>query len=96
MLVVNKGPNVEESKRIIAKLLSKDRYPGNLEAAGSYWFPSLKNYSSIDFFTKDIWNKQISEDVLPYAYSSFATWVLIIYWSLVIGRPKAALTLATR
>ncbi len=72
MLVVNKGPNVEESKRIIAKILAKDRYPGNLEAAGSYWFPSLKNYSSIDFFTKDIWNKQISEDVLPYAYSSFA------------------------
>ena len=72
MLVINKGPNVEESKKIIAKILSKERYPGNLEAAGSYWFPALKNYANIDFFTKDEWNKQIAQDVIPYALSPFA------------------------
>jgi ABC-type glycerol-3-phosphate transport system substrate-binding protein len=72
MLVINKGPNVEESKRIIAKILSKERYPGNLEAAGSYWFPALKNYANIDFFTKDEWNKQIAQEVIPYAFSPFA------------------------
>ena len=72
MLVINKGPNVEESKRIIAKILSKERYPGNLEAAGSYWFPALKNYANIDFFTKDEWNKQIAQDVIPYALAPFA------------------------
>jgi len=72
MLVINKGPNVEESKRIIAKILSKERYPGNLEAAGSYWFPALKNYANIDFFTKDEWNKQIAQDVIPYALAPFS------------------------
>ncbi|MGE3269213.1 MAG: ABC transporter substrate-binding protein [Chloroflexota bacterium] len=72
MLVVNKGPNEEQSKQIIKKILSKERYPGNLEAAGSYWFPALKNYSSIDFFTKDPYNKMISDDVLPYALAPFA------------------------
>ncbi|MFN8635801.1 MAG: extracellular solute-binding protein [Chloroflexota bacterium] len=71
MLVINKGPNVEESKKIIAKILSKERYPGNLEAAGSYWFPALKNYANIDFFTKDEWNKQIAQDVIPYALAPF-------------------------
>ena len=72
MLVINKGPNVEESKKIIAKILSKERYPGNLEAAGSYWFPALKNYGNIDFFTKDEWNKQIAQEVIPFAFSPYA------------------------
>jgi hypothetical protein len=72
MLVINKNDNVEQCKRIIAKILSKERYPGNLEAAGSYWFPALKNYANIDFFTKDEWNSQIAKDVLPYALSPFA------------------------
>jgi ABC-type glycerol-3-phosphate transport system substrate-binding protein len=72
MLVINKGPNVEESKRIIAKILSKERYPGNLEAAGSYWFSALKNYAAIDFFTKDEWNKQIQQEVIPFALAPFA------------------------
>lgn len=72
MLVINKGPNVEESKRIISKILSKERYPGNLEAAGSYWFSALKNYANIDFFTKDEWNKQIAQEVIPFALAPFA------------------------
>jgi multiple sugar transport system substrate-binding protein len=72
MLVINKGPNVEESKKIIAKILSKERYPGNLEAAGSYWFSALKTHANIDFFTKDEWNKQIQNDVITYALSPFA------------------------
>jgi multiple sugar transport system substrate-binding protein len=72
MLVINKGPNVEESKKIIAKILSKERYPGNLEAAGSYWFSALKTHANIDFFTKDEWNKQIQQDVITYALSPFA------------------------
>ncbi|MFN8523491.1 MAG: extracellular solute-binding protein [Chloroflexota bacterium] len=73
MLVINKNsPYIEESKRIIQKILSKDRYPGNLEAAGSYWFSALKNYAGIDFFTKDEWNKQIQQEVIPYALAPFA------------------------
>lgn len=73
MLVINKNsPYIEESKRIIAKIMSKDRYPGNLEAAGSYWFSALKNYATIDFFTKDEWNKQIQQDIIPHALSPFA------------------------
>jgi hypothetical protein len=42
------------------------------EAAGSYWFPALKSYANIDFFTKDEWNKQIAQDVIPYALSPYA------------------------
>jgi len=72
MLVINKGPNVEESKRIIAKILSKERYPGNLEAAGSYWFSALKTHAEIDFFTKDEWNKQIQQEVIPHALAPFS------------------------
>jgi hypothetical protein len=73
MFVINKNtPYVEESKRIIMKALSKERYPGNLEAAGSYWFSALKNYAGIDFFTKDEWNKQIQNDVISHAYSPYA------------------------
>jgi multiple sugar transport system substrate-binding protein len=70
-LVINKGPNVEESKRIIAKIMSKERYPGNLEKAGSYWFSALKTHANIDFFTKDEWNKQIQQEVIPHAHSPF-------------------------
>ncbi len=72
MLVINKGPNVEESKRIVAKILSKERYPGNLEAAGSYWFSVLKAHANIDFFTKDEWNKQIQQDIIPHAIAPFS------------------------
>jgi len=32
----------------------------------------LKNYAAIDFFTKDEWNKQIQQEVIPYALSPFA------------------------
>lgn len=72
MFVINKNtPYVEESKRIIQKALSKERYPGNLEAAGSYWFSALKNYADIDFFTKDQWNKQIQQEIIPHAFSPY-------------------------
>ncbi|MCC6178263.1 MAG: extracellular solute-binding protein [Chloroflexi bacterium] len=73
MLVINKNtPHVDKAKQIIKKILSKERYPGNLEAAGSYWFSVLKDHANIDFFTKDEWNKQIQQDIIPYAIAPFA------------------------
>jgi hypothetical protein len=51
--------------------MSKERYPGNLEKAGSYWFSALKTHANIDFFTKDEWNKQIQQEVIPHAHSPF-------------------------
>jgi multiple sugar transport system substrate-binding protein len=72
MLVINKGPNVEQAKQIVQKILSKERYPGNLEAAGSYWFSVLKRDANIDFFTKDPWNKQIQQEIIPHALAPFA------------------------
>ena len=72
MLVINKGPNVEQARQIVQKILSKDRYPGNLEAAGSYWFSVLKRDAGIDFFTKDEWNKQIQQEIIPHAQAPFA------------------------
>jgi multiple sugar transport system substrate-binding protein len=73
LLVINKNsPNIDLAKQVVHKILSKERYPGNLEAAGSYWFSALKAYKDIDFFTKDEWNKQIQGEVIPYALPPFA------------------------
>ena len=55
------------SKRqeIARTILAPDRYPTQLEKAGSYWFPIMKNYLTIPFFTQDQWNKQIVREHRP-------------------------------
>lgn len=73
LIVVNKNsPHYDLIGQVIKKIMSKERYPGNLEAAGSYWFSALKAYKDIDFFTKDEWNRQIQQDVIPYGLPEFA------------------------
>jgi ABC-type glycerol-3-phosphate transport system substrate-binding protein len=73
LLVVNKNTaNFDLCAQVVKEILSKDRYPGNLEAAGSYWFSALKAYKDIDFFTKDPWNKMIQSDVIPHGLPPFA------------------------
>ncbi len=66
-LIINKkGQAIDESKQIAKTILAPDRYPTQLEKAGSYWFPILKNYLTIPFFTNDQWNKQIVENIVPW------------------------------
>lgn len=66
-LVINQNTQwLEQCQQIVRKILSPERYPGNLEAAGSYWFSALQAYSDIPFFTEDAWNRSIQQDVIPF------------------------------
>ncbi len=66
-LIINKkGQAIDEAKQIARMILAPDRYPTQLEKAGSYWFPIMKNYLTIPFFTNDQWNKQIVENIVPW------------------------------
>ncbi len=73
LLIINKkGPNTEEAMQIARMIMSPERYPTNLEKAGSYWFSVLKTYQTIPFFTNDEWNKQLAENVVPYTIPGYA------------------------
>lgn len=66
-LVINKkGSAIDQANQIAKMILAPDRYPTQLEKAGSYWFPIMKNYLTIPFFTNDEWNKQIVENIVPW------------------------------
>jgi multiple sugar transport system substrate-binding protein len=66
-LLINKDTQAAEECGVIAKtIMAADRYPTQLEKAGSYWFPILKNYLNIPFFVNDTWNKQIVDNIVPY------------------------------
>jgi ABC-type glycerol-3-phosphate transport system substrate-binding protein len=66
-LIINqKSQAIEESKQIARTILAPDRYPTQLEKAGSYWFPIMKNYVNLPFFTQDEWNKEVTENIVPW------------------------------
>lgn len=72
-LVINKKSQViDEAMQVAKMILAPDRYPTQLEKAGSYWFPIMKNYINIPFFTQDEWNKEIAENVVPVALAPTA------------------------
>jgi multiple sugar transport system substrate-binding protein len=72
-LVINqKSQNIPESMQIARMILSPDRYPTQLEKAGSYWFPIMKNYLTLPFFTQDEWNKEVAENIAPWTLASTA------------------------
>ena len=73
LIVLNqKSEGVEQAAGIARMIMAPDRYPTNLEKAGSYWFSILKNYQTIPFFVNDEWNKQLAENVVPHTLPSFA------------------------
>jgi ABC-type glycerol-3-phosphate transport system substrate-binding protein len=66
-LIINKkSPNIDEAMQIARMILAPDRYPTQLEKAGSYWFPIMKNYLNLPFFTQDEWNKEVTENIVPW------------------------------
>jgi multiple sugar transport system substrate-binding protein len=66
-LIINqKSQAIEESKQVARTILSPDRYPTQLEKAGSYWFPIMKNYINLPFFTQDEWNKEVTDNIVPW------------------------------
>ena len=72
-LILNKkGQAIDEAKQVARTIMAPDRYPTQLEKAGSYWFPILKNYLTIPFFTNDQWNKQIVENIVPWTLAANA------------------------
>jgi ABC-type glycerol-3-phosphate transport system substrate-binding protein len=72
-LVINKKSQaIDEAMQIARMILSPERYPTQLEKAGSYWFPIMKNYVNIPFFTQDEWNKEITENIVPNALAATA------------------------
>ena len=86
-LVINqKSANIPEAMQIARLILSPDRYPTQLEKAGSYWFPIMKNYLSLPFFTQDEWNKEVTENIAPWTLASTAdTGLSPIYDDIVIS-----------
>ncbi len=72
-LVINKKSQaIDESMQIAKMIMSPERYPTQLEKAGSYWFSIMKTYTTIPFFTNDIYNKQVSENIVPWMLPGFA------------------------
>lgn len=66
-LIINKKSQViDEAMQVARMILAPDRYPTQLEKAGSYWFPILKNYINIPFFTDDEWNKEVTQNIVPW------------------------------
>lgn len=73
MLVINKKSQaIDQAMQIAKMILAPDRYPTQLEKAGSYWFPIMKNYLNIPFFTQDEWNKQVTENIVPWTLPATA------------------------
>jgi multiple sugar transport system substrate-binding protein len=66
-LIINKKSQViDEAMQVARMILAPDRYPTQLEKAGSYWFPIMKNYLTLPFFTQDEWNKEVTENIVPW------------------------------
>jgi len=89
-LVINpKGQAIEECMRIARKIMSPDRYPTQLEKAGSYWFPIMKQYLTLPFFTQDQWNKEVAENIVPWTLPASAdTGLTPILDDLGISAPR--------
>jgi multiple sugar transport system substrate-binding protein len=72
-LVINqKSATIPEAMQIARLILSPERYPTQLEKAGSYWFPIMKNYLTLPFFTQDEWNKEVTENIAPWTLAATA------------------------
>ena len=72
-LVINqKSATIPEAMQIARMILSPERYPTQLEKAGSYWFPIMKNYLTLPFFTQDEWNKEVTENIAPWTLAATA------------------------
>ena len=66
-LIINKKSQViDEAMQVARMILSPERYPTQLEKAGSYWFPIMKNYLNIPFFTDDEWNREVTQNIVPW------------------------------
>jgi len=69
--------------------MSPDRYPTQLEKAGSYWFPIMKQYLTLPFFTQDQWNKEVAENIVPWTLPASAdTGLTPILDDLGISAPR--------
>jgi ABC-type glycerol-3-phosphate transport system substrate-binding protein len=86
-LVINKKSKViDEAMQVARMILAPERYPTQLEKAGSYWFPIMKNYLSLPFFTQDEWNKEVTENIVPWTLNSSAdTGLTPIYDDIAIS-----------
>jgi ABC-type glycerol-3-phosphate transport system substrate-binding protein len=89
-LVINKKSKViDEAMQVARQILAPDRYPTQLEKAGSYWFPIMKNYLTLPFFTQDEWNKEVAENIVPWTLNSSSdTGLTPIYDDIAISATK--------
>ncbi len=89
-LVINKKSKViDEAMQVARQILAPDRYPTQLEKAGSYWFPIMKNYLTLPFFTQDEWNKEVAENIVPWTTNASAdTGLTPIYDDIAISATK--------
>lgn len=86
LVLIKSSQAIEESKQIARMIMSPERYPTQLEKAGSYWFSIMKNYVSIPFFTQDQWNKQVTENIVPWTLPGNAdTGLTPIYSDITIS-----------
>jgi len=89
-LVINKKSQaIDESMQVAKMILSPERYPTQLEKAGSYWFPIMKNYVNLPFFTQDEWNKEVAENIVPNALAATSdTGLSPIFDDIAVITPK--------
>ncbi|MBV9547122.1 MAG: extracellular solute-binding protein [Chloroflexi bacterium] len=72
IIINKKSQAIDEAMQVARMILSPERYPTQLEKAGSYWFPIMKNYLNLPFFTQDEWNKEVTENIVPWTLAGQA------------------------
>jgi len=89
-LVINqKSQAIEEAKQVARMIMAPDRYPTQLEKAGSYWFPIMKNYLTLPFFTQDEWNKEVTDNIVPWTLAGTSdTGLTPIYDDITISATR--------
>jgi len=89
-LVINqKSQVIDEAMQVARMIMSPERYPTQLEKAGSYWFPIMKNYLTLPFFTQDEWNNEVAQNIVPNTLSGTADSGLTpIFDDMTISAPK--------
>jgi ABC-type glycerol-3-phosphate transport system substrate-binding protein len=86
-LILNQKSQVlDEAMQIARLIVSPERYPAQLEKAGSTWFPIMKSYLELPFFTQDTWNKEVTQNIVPWTLPATAdTGLTPIYDDIVLA-----------
>ena len=70
-MINQKSANIPEAMQIARTILSPQRYPTQSpKRRARIWFPIMQNYLNIPFFTQDEWNKEVTQNIVPWTLAA--------------------------